>query len=52
MASHAEICPVCEGVGRIKDYRLETMSTIDVYVYRTCNGCAGIGWITVIDSSD
>ena len=32
--SHAEICPVCSGKGKVEEER-------------QCHGCAGLGWITV-----
>ena len=30
---HAEICPVCLGIGKIED--------------KSCHGCSGSGWIVV-----
>ena len=33
--AHAEICPVCEGKGKVKK--------------KPCHGCSGLGWVTVQD---
>jgi len=35
--SHAEICPVCKGKGKIDD--------------KPCHGCGGLGWITIQDNN-
>jgi hypothetical protein len=45
--SHAEICPVCGGKGRIND-----VDPTDACVarWKRCHGCGGSGWVTVQDS--
>ena len=48
MKKHAEICPVCKGSGKYKDYT-DCNYTATVYVERTCHGCSGTGWVSVID---
>ena len=42
---HAEICPVCKGSGKYKQYG-ERLSTISYYE-TTCNGCNGKGWVII-----
>ena len=48
MKQHAEVCPVCKGTGKYKDYTNCNYSAT-IYVEKTCHGCAGKGWVTVID---
>lgn len=43
--NHAEICPVCKGSGKYKQYG-EGLSTISYYE-TTCHGCNGKGWVIV-----
>jgi DnaJ-class molecular chaperone len=43
--SHAEVCPVCRGSGKLKppshpDY-------IVVPTPQTCHGCGGSGWVRI-----
>lgn len=47
MSSHVEICPICRGSGKYKEYD-QGLSTY-TYIQRTCHGCEGKGWITVSD---
>jgi len=47
--SHAELCPVCEGIGQVIIYPNEnTTANVDYTV--VCHGCDGLGWITVDDA--
>lgn len=39
--SHAEICPVCKGSGKLED-----ITPIDIRE-KSCHGCNGKGWVTV-----
>ena len=48
MKKHAEICPVCKGSGKYRDYS-NCNHTSTIYVERTCHGCNGIGWVEVVD---
>ena len=48
MKKHAEICPVCKGTGKYKEY-WNYGKTTNVSYEHTCHGCKGIGWITVVD---
>lgn len=48
MKRHAEICPVCKGTGKYKEYWDYGTSTSASYEH-TCHGCNGAGWITVTD---
>lgn len=50
--AHAEICPVCEGIGRIKELNDGTINKIELSLpinARVCHGCDGKGWVTVED---
>jgi len=44
--AHAEICPVCRGTGKYKDY-MDCNYTATVYIEKICHGCNGSGWVTV-----
>jgi DnaJ-class molecular chaperone len=41
--AHAEICPVCNGSGRLPESGTSTAG-------KTCHGCNGTGWVTVQDT--
>jgi DnaJ-class molecular chaperone len=43
--SHAEICPVCLGKGKVQE---DNPSGTNI-IYNTCHGCGGQGWVTVKD---
>lgn len=43
--NHAEVCPVCKGSGKYKQYG-EGLSTVSYYE-TTCHGCNGKGWVIV-----
>lgn len=47
--SHSEICPVCNGAGKIRQY-LDYVCTTNCYSETTCHGCLGKGWVTVEDN--
>lgn len=44
--SHAERCPVCGGSGDIIDGQSSNSFAPCV---QPCNGCGGLGWVTVKD---
>lgn len=56
--SHAEVCPVCEGTGKVKEYNKYFSpfgfehSTGLSYIEKTCHGCQGKGWVNVTDIND
>lgn len=50
MSNHAEICPVCKGAGKYKDYSNGSYGTSVIYMECVCHGCKGKGWITVNDN--
>jgi len=43
--SHAEICPVCGGSGKVIPKINYMPSAVPQPV--TCHGCGGLGWVTV-----
>ena len=43
MKRHAEVCPVCKGSGKYRDYT-NCNYTATIYVERTCHGCNGSGY--------
>ena len=46
--SHAERCPVCQGVGKLPiGWPYATVN----YGMQACHGCGGDGWVTVQDFS-
>lgn len=50
--SHAEICPVCKGKGKINKNRsiIESELSFDpAKELKTCHGCGGLGWVAVRD---
>lgn len=50
MSNHAEICPVCNGAGKYKEYTFfRDRTTTQTYIEKTCHGCEGLGWVTVTD---
>ena len=48
MKKHAELCPVCKGTGKYKDYTNCNYTSI-TYIEKTCHGCNGMGWVEVTD---
>jgi len=40
--SHAQICPICGGKGKIKKDRTYYIEQVE------CYGCSGKGWVTVL----
>ena len=49
MKRHAEICPVCKGSGKYKEY-LDYVTSTRAYIEKTCHGCHGSGWVEVTDN--
>lgn len=49
MSTHAEICPICKGTGKYKDYSNSNYGT-NIYMQTICHGCKGKGWITIEDN--
>lgn len=49
--SHAEVCPVCKGNGKIFDKTIPNCggTTANIYNLGTCHGCNGKGWVQVED---
>ena len=48
--NHAEICPVCQGVGTITKHYAPTDHTTAKPSYSyTCYGCNGKGWVVIQD---
>lgn len=45
--SHAEVCPVCKGSGKVFSSSSNTTATS---IQETCHGCDGDGWIIVDDN--
>ena len=43
--AHAEICPICQGSGRI----IIDGEHCTVPISNPCHGCNGSGWVTVAD---
>jgi len=39
--SHTEMCPVCQGTGRVQENGLSGTEIIEV----DCHGCNGRGWV-------
>lgn len=46
--SQVEICPVCHGSGKYKQY--DNMNYVSGISYKevTCHGCKGKGWIELV----
>jgi len=44
--SHAELCPVCGGSGKLPD---ESSGTSTAPTAHPCHGCGGLGWVPVRD---
>lgn len=49
MSNHSEICPVCKGAGKYKEY---TNYSCSIYSEHTCHGCNGKGWIIISEKFD
>ena len=48
--NHAELCPVCKGVGElVTNYVGYTMAYTSNS--KICHGCGGYGWVIVPDNS-
>ena len=45
--AHAELCPVCNGKGRIRTGNAWTATGEGQW--KSCHGCGGTGWITIQD---
>ena len=44
--AHAEICPVCAGIGKLRE-PVYPSSTAATPTGKTCHGCWGYGWVEV-----
>jgi len=44
MMAHAEVCPVCNGRGTVKEERITVAE-------KQCYGCGGKGWVNVEEHS-
>jgi DnaJ-class molecular chaperone len=47
--SHAEVCPICHGSGKITDSLTGYTPTNTEPNTRYCHGCGGKGWVSVQD---
>lgn len=46
--SKADICPVCNGTGKYKEYNnYYSYATEPLYCEKVCHGCNGKGWVEV-----
>jgi DnaJ-class molecular chaperone len=45
--NHAEMCPVCQGTGRIPEENWSYVTEINEIL---CHGCNGRGWVVVDDN--
>jgi len=43
---HADLCPVCNGRGKIRDSKYGESSVSELNE-KTCHGCDGKGWVRV-----
>lgn len=46
--THAEVCPICNGTGRVPIIDNDWVTT-GKSVTKTCHGCGGKGWVIVED---
>ena len=46
---YADICPVCKGGGRYREYMNYTNYS---YIERQCHGCGGKGWVELGGKKD
>ena len=46
---YADICPVCKGGGRYREYMNYTNYS---YIERQCHGCNGKGWVELGGNKD
>jgi len=46
--SHAELCPVCRGAGKVENKGWQESSRL-VNNELVCHGCQGLGWVTIYD---
>ena len=47
--SHAELCPVCKGVGKVAS--VPDRETTAACTAEICHGCNGKGWVEVSDKA-
>lgn len=51
MSTHAELCPVCHGTGKYKDYSYSNYGS-NIFIENTCHGCNGKGWVTIENNKE
>ncbi len=51
--AHAQICPICEGVGKLRCFNGVRVTGIEINGEKEeqCHGCGGKGWVEVGESS-
>lgn len=49
--THSEICPVCKGSGKYRQYPTTDLTVQVSYIETVCHGCSGTGWIVVPDEN-
>lgn len=47
---HAELCPVCQGTGKITKKLKEAITAADLC--KICHGCGGKGWVEISDDDN
>lgn len=47
--SHAEVCPVCKGTGKYRQYG-EGLTSY-TYFETVCHGCHGKGWVIITEQN-
>ena len=51
--SHAELCPVCRGAGKVPpEFSIYNKSSSAVELDKKCHGCDGQGWLSLDDDKE